>query len=437
MGLKGDLNMQKNKSIVSVKFSLYKNLFAMLVGLFLLFLIMEVGIRFVEHRFSVTPGGNAPNTGPAFNIPINTKDSHLLWRLRPSAEFKGMSINSKGFRGPEFSEEKCQDVYRIINMGDSSTFGVGVPYADLHSALLTDMLNGQAQPHKRYEVINAGVPGYSSLQGLRYLKAEVIKYKPDIITVSYGLNDYLYTIAQDDKNIHETNPWIIYLDNIMGKSHLYIFFKKRVDLLMMPRTKYPPSRRVMQSDFKENLKGMVMVARNSNAKVLLLNIPLRPEVPLVVNAIPIPKDGTEGQYVEWLRPAFIGNNNYFVKTEFEGPASVLEEAIEKYPQWAMAHYLLAKRYEKNGQIEKARAEFEKAREMDVDRAVIGEYNRVTEEVAREMQVPIVNLVSAFEKRKGEDLFLDERHFNGLGYKMIAEEIYRTLKANRFTDISRK
>jgi lysophospholipase L1-like esterase len=171
---------------------------------------------------------------------------------------------------------------------------------------------------------------------------------------------------------------------------------------------------------------MVVVAREHGARVLLFNIPLRPEIPLVVNAIPILKDG---KVVKWVRPAFIGKDNYFVKTEFEGPASVLEQAVKKYPQWAMAHYLLARRYEKEGHVEKAQAEFMKARETDIDRKVIAEYNMVIEEVAKEMQVPMVDLVSAFGKRKGEDLFLDERHFNTDGYGIIAEEIYRTLKAN--------
>jgi len=409
-----------------MKFSLYKNLIATFIGVFLFLLLTELGVRFVEHRFSVNPGGEAPTVGPAFNIPINMRDSHLLWRLQPFAEFKGVRINSKGFRGPEFSEEKQQNTYRIINMGDSSTFGVGVPYGDLHSAVLKDMLNRQAQPQKRYEVINAGVPGYSSLQGLKYLKKELIKYKPDIITVSFGLNDYLYTNAEDDKNIPETSPQLIYLDDLMRKSHLYDFFKKRLGLLLSPKTKYPPNRRVKLPDFRENLKEIVTVAREHGARVLLFNIPLRPEIPLVVNAIPIPRDG---EVVEWLRPAFIGRNNYFVKTEFEGPAPVLEEAVKKHPQWAMAHYLLARRYEKEGHVEKAQAEFIKAREMDVDRRVIAEYNMVIEEVAKEMQVSLVDLVNAFEKRKGEDLFLDERHFSAAGYRIIAEEIYHTLKAS--------
>jgi lysophospholipase L1-like esterase len=402
----------------------------MIIGLFFLFLFMEVGIRFVEYRFGVNPGEKAPTTGPAFNIPINMKDPQLLWRLRPFARFKGMRINSKGFRGPEFSEEKKHDIYRIINMGNSCTFGVGVPYKETYSGWLESILTSQATPLKKYEVINAGIPGYSSLQGLRYLKNEIIKYKPDIITVLYGLNDYLFTNAKEDKDIPHTSPWIIYLDDLMTKSHLYSFFKKRLTLLIAPKTKYPPYRRVKLYDFKKNLKEIVRIAKKTGAKVLFLNISLRPEVPLVVNAIPIPiDDGKGGQFVKWLRPSFIGNNNYFVKTEFEGSISVLEEAVKKYPQWAMAHFLLAKRFEKVGQIEKAKVEFDKARKMDIDRDVISKYNMVIEEVTREEQVPIVNLVSTFEMRKGEDLFLDERHFNGPANRMIAEEIYNALKKN--------
>jgi len=71
-------------------------------------------------------------------------------------------------------------VYRIIALGDSSTLGVGVRNNETYCALLESFLNQSKNSLRSYEVINGGVAGYSSLQGLRYFKSEITQYQPDL-----------------------------------------------------------------------------------------------------------------------------------------------------------------------------------------------------------------------------------------------------------------
>jgi lysophospholipase L1-like esterase len=52
----------------------------------------------------------------------------------------------------------------------------------------------------RIEVVNAGVPGYSSAQILRYLKEDILKYDPDLLIVQYGEND------EEGANNREQSP---------------------------------------------------------------------------------------------------------------------------------------------------------------------------------------------------------------------------------------
>ena len=413
--------------------SSYKYLLVVALSIIFSLFLAEIGTRVITPMFQ-KKGGISPSLDqPAFNVPINKEDSKLFWRLKPLAHYKEIDINSKGFRGKEFSAKKGNGVYRIIALGDSSTLGVGVPNSETYCAMLESFLNQSKNSLRRYEVINAGVAGYSSLQGLRYFKSEITHYQPDLITIYFGLNDYLYARNQNDCDRPQLAPWVIRIDTLMSYSQFYRYLKGMASRLMNPERKYPPDRRVDLPDFKNNLIQMIAVAREARAEVILLNVPLRSGIPLVVNPLPLRKESKDGARLEWLRPAYIGKTNYFIKTEFEGPTSELEEIVEKYPQWAMAHYLLAKRYEKMGEIEKAWREYQRARETDLDRDVVARYNKAIEEVASAYKIPLVDLVGGFAEKEGEGLFLDERHPSPLGHKIIAEGIYSMLKTSRLVD----
>jgi lysophospholipase L1-like esterase len=411
-----------------------KNLIVTFASLLIFLLLAEAGSRILNLDSRNTQDKYLTSQDRFFfAVPINRKDPYLFWRLKPQARFGKLSVNSKGFRGKEFSEEKKSGTFRIMALGDSCTLGVGVADDETYASVLANIVNKNAGYSRKYEVINAGVAGYSSLQGLRYLKAELIKYKPDVITVQFGFNDYLYTGGPGDKDIHESSRFAIYLDDMLSKSRLYQFLKKRLESLLSKKTTFPPNRRVDTLDFRKNLKEIISEANKSGTVILLLNLPVRPDIPLVVNAIPIPEDDKNGRVIEWLRPAVIGGKNYYVESDFDGPASVLEKSIEKYPQWSLAHYFLARIYERAGDKEKAMEEFKKAKETDIDRKVIAEYNTAIREIAGEMSIPMADLVSIFESKKDQNLFLDERHISASAHAIIAEAIYGALRTNNLIE----
>ncbi len=93
-------------------------------------------------------------------------------------------INSLGLRGREISIEKPPGVTRIICLGDSCTFGGGQPYPQM----LQSMLDRQFGTGK-FEVLNAGVIGYTSLHGLEWFQSELERLQPDIVTIYFGWND--------------------------------------------------------------------------------------------------------------------------------------------------------------------------------------------------------------------------------------------------------
>ena len=72
---------------------------------------------------------------------------------------------------------------RILAFGDSLTVGVGTGRDSAYPAVLQRMT--------RIEVINAGVSGETSAQGLRRLPAVLDEYQPDLVILCHGGNDFL------------------------------------------------------------------------------------------------------------------------------------------------------------------------------------------------------------------------------------------------------
>lgn len=115
---------------------------------------------------------------------ISRFDETYGWSLAPGTRSVSKAtgrpveyaINAKGLRGPEIPYDKPAGTYRIVLLGDSHTFGFGVP-ADAHfAALLEGYLPGT-------QVVNMGVSGYGIDQELLLLEREGFRYRPDLVMV--------------------------------------------------------------------------------------------------------------------------------------------------------------------------------------------------------------------------------------------------------------
>jgi lysophospholipase L1-like esterase len=128
--------------------------------------------------FEATPGGDPP------------------YRLRPNSHQllfdSPVSINSKGFRGPEIPTEKG-DTYRIVALGESTTFGMTLhPQDKPWPELLEQMIRENLKPGRPVEVINAGVPAYSLKANLKRLPKQILPLHPDMIISYHGFNGFSF-----------------------------------------------------------------------------------------------------------------------------------------------------------------------------------------------------------------------------------------------------
>lgn len=173
--------------------------------------LCEVALRLSGNMFI------QPLVGVNFRtVPIGPCRPHRtrFWCLTPS--YKQTEVNGKGFRGPNFSKKKPDNTYRIVCLGNSCTYGVGCDYKDSYPARLQKMFN-TVLGDGAVEVINAGVPGYSSLQELRYLKEKILEYNPDMLIMQYGENDEEGNNAQQQP----LSPFLFGLNNRLRTTKLF------------------------------------------------------------------------------------------------------------------------------------------------------------------------------------------------------------------------
>jgi lysophospholipase L1-like esterase len=119
-------------------------------------------------------------------------DDDLGWKLRPNYQGQWgdveVQINNKGLRGPEIPYERKSKAFRILYLGDSVTFGYKLPQYQMSFPYAVENLLERSK-QVEVETINAGVGGYSPWQYDVYLRKEGVKYQPDVVLVSFVLND--------------------------------------------------------------------------------------------------------------------------------------------------------------------------------------------------------------------------------------------------------
>ncbi len=177
-----------------------KLLFAAAAAL-LFFALIEASLRLVGYH--AAPAAQAPVQFVGIEMagsPFLEPDDDLFWRLKPGAELPHSQerVSAQGFRGPDFRREKPPAVRRIVCLGDSCTFGFFVPEARTFARRLECRLSGDEA--SRYEVLNLGVPGYSTYQIWRSLVTRSRDFHPDAVVVyPAAWNDFVPAIRWDDE----------------------------------------------------------------------------------------------------------------------------------------------------------------------------------------------------------------------------------------------
>lgn len=172
------------------------------------------------------PSLRSPFLSPGFQQ-IHQPDDELFFCLRRNARvvWQGVEIhtNELGLRCQPI-EPKRTDEYRILSLGESTTFGARVEQDQSYSAQLEVLLQKSDRSHT-YRVINAGVSAYSSFQSLRYFEIRGLKLRPDLVLFYHEANDYLpSSVREEGRAANELG--LSLTDKQLHDSRRYWFYQK-------------------------------------------------------------------------------------------------------------------------------------------------------------------------------------------------------------------
>lgn len=191
-------------------------------------------------------------------------DPDLIWRPF-SGQFS--PFNPQGFRGLPVAMPKPAGTFRIFALGDSNTFGWDVDAGVNWPAQLNTMLK-----EKGAEVINAGVWGYTSYQGLARFK-ELLAFDPNLIMVSFGGNDAHQVRVPDDRYVrsHDRIDRVTRVSRNLRVAQLAVAGFDLVGIITAGSGTLVP--RVSLDDYRRNLREMIALGRAHGIQVVLLTRP--------------------------------------------------------------------------------------------------------------------------------------------------------------------
>lgn len=141
-----------------------RNLIALLLGLLVSLLLLEVIIRIAESRLSST---------------------HTMWSDRPRYYFRPEA--SETMQDYPLRLPKPPQTFRLAVIGDSYTFAPYMQFTDAFPKILERMLNLNTG-EQRAEVVNYGVPAYSTSHEIATTE-RAIRDEADALLLQITLND--------------------------------------------------------------------------------------------------------------------------------------------------------------------------------------------------------------------------------------------------------
>lgn len=176
-----------------------------------------------------------------------------------------------------------EDKYRIVCFGDSITFGEDLPYHQSYPAVLASLLR-EKYPDLDVEVINAGIGGHTSVQGLARLERDALWYKPHLVVLGFGINDghlgyWPLDPIRERRMRGDLQLWER-IDALLRHSHLYLTVRGRTRRLLRglgwrqgPIEAHPegdPQPRVSYESFEMAQKRLVEAIQNNGGAAVLL-----------------------------------------------------------------------------------------------------------------------------------------------------------------------
>jgi lysophospholipase L1-like esterase len=126
-------------------------------------------------------------------------DPKLGYRLRPGAcgVLTGaiVRINGQGFRSDPVAIPKPPKTLRVVGLGDSTMFGLGVVQTETYLELLEAEFKTLLGRDWKVEFVNTAVPAYNTVQEVEMFLTSGLPMEPDAVLIQFDRNDLLASIG--------------------------------------------------------------------------------------------------------------------------------------------------------------------------------------------------------------------------------------------------
>jgi lysophospholipase L1-like esterase len=390
------------------------------LALLVLWGIPEAVVRLANPQLESFRGmliGGDPNSPVLF-----MKDARLHWKLRPSVETEFLKTtvrtSREGFRGGE--PEMAQRV--AMCLGDSTVFGYSVEESDAFPARLQSRLRQQSKSDHAWSVINAGVPGYSSLQVRLQAEKLVPRWKPAVIILCVGNNE-AWPVERSDRQIDEDRAISARLVSLLSASKVLVWAAEKIrpekpqPFIAPDLEKAVP--RVSKEEFGENLRAIAEIAREANARLILLGPP--------ANLYWAPTRFKKFAGWEKWQTFSVSISQLVASGELQAAREKVDAALAESPDAVAALWLKGKLLTLTGDVAGGRELLEQA----IERHPFPEnckpsYRDVVARIAREEKLSHIDVNELFRQHAPgptpEPLYLDWCHPTPQGHAIIASAL---------------
>lgn len=139
-----------------------------------------------------------------------------------------------------------------------------------------------ANPAREVEVIAMAVPGYTSHQGLAWLRRDINGLQPDLLIVSFGWNDVSLSEVQDREAIRTTSyavalRWLISYSQAFAHTTKWVRSRNQGPNPALSGKQWPVPR-VSEQEYLDTMNEIVSLARERGAGVIVIAAPYRDSV---------------------------------------------------------------------------------------------------------------------------------------------------------------
>ena len=158
---------------------LLANLAVIVVAAAIPCLVMEAALRFTAPPADTANLFRKLPTAVGWSGQPNTRGMHAGVPV---------AFNGFGLRDAQRPAQPSAGTVRVLALGDSVTFGMGVAQDKTFPAQTEALLNARSQG-AAVEVLNMGIPGYNTLHELALLREVGFGLRPDVVVLGYLYND--------------------------------------------------------------------------------------------------------------------------------------------------------------------------------------------------------------------------------------------------------